>query len=222
MQDEMLLVDFKNAQAWNEWVQTKEWQDFMQKTEKGGVFRCLHHEACTNSLRGLRGPIGAIMAVIDSFNSVQIWEESLFKISKVQKDILQDDESVWYGFKRRRDHTVRLLHTLHTAYFLTLKAGSQACPERNVATEQREREKEWEWSSLGNSSSGPVDPARHHPLPALGVRSTRPGLGARGLAMRGAWHFPPCGSVTTTDPGSSITALTICLAASKSAALLAY
>ncbi|QSS58462.1 hypothetical protein I7I51_07888 [Histoplasma capsulatum] len=112
------------------------------------------------------------MALIDSFNSVQ-------------KDILQDDESVWYGIKRRCDHTVRLLQTLHTAYFLTLKAGSQACPERNVATEQREREKEWEWSSsLGNCSSDPVDPARHHPLPALGVRSTRPGLGARGLAMR--------------------------------------
>lgn len=78
MQDEMLLVDFKNAQAWNEWVQTKEWQDFMQKTEKGGVFRCLHHEACTNSLRGLRGPIGAIMAVIDSFNSGMLEKKNTF------------------------------------------------------------------------------------------------------------------------------------------------
>ncbi|OJD13808.1 hypothetical protein AJ78_05765 [Emergomyces pasteurianus Ep9510] len=62
MHDTMLLVNFKNKQAWKEWVQTKEWQDFMQKTEKEGVFRRLPHVTCANSLKGLRNPLEVLMA----------------------------------------------------------------------------------------------------------------------------------------------------------------
>ncbi|KLJ13133.1 hypothetical protein EMPG_11916 [Blastomyces silverae] len=62
MHDTLLLVNFKNKQAWQEWIQTKEWQDFMQKTEREGVFRRLPHVTCANSLKGLRNPLEVLMA----------------------------------------------------------------------------------------------------------------------------------------------------------------
>ncbi|KKZ63685.1 hypothetical protein EMCG_01992 [[Emmonsia] crescens] len=62
MHDTMLLVNFKNKQAWKEWIQTKEWQNFMQKTEKEAVFRRLPHVTCANSLKGLRNPVEVLMA----------------------------------------------------------------------------------------------------------------------------------------------------------------
>ncbi|EEH32981.2 hypothetical protein PAAG_04034 [Paracoccidioides lutzii Pb01] len=62
MHDTLLLVNFKSKQAWREWVQTKEWQEFMQRTEKEAVFRRLPHVTCANSLKGLRNPIEVLMA----------------------------------------------------------------------------------------------------------------------------------------------------------------
>ncbi|PGH12301.1 hypothetical protein AJ79_04367 [Helicocarpus griseus UAMH5409] len=62
MHDTMLLVNFQNKQAWREWIQTKEWQEFMQKTEKEAVFRRIPHVRCANSLKGLRSPLEVLMA----------------------------------------------------------------------------------------------------------------------------------------------------------------
>ncbi|PGH09990.1 hypothetical protein GX51_00256 [Blastomyces parvus] len=62
MHDTLLLANFKNKEAWREWIQTKEWQDFMQKTEREGVFRRLPHVTCANSLKGLRNPLEVLMA----------------------------------------------------------------------------------------------------------------------------------------------------------------
>ncbi|KAL2219998.1 hypothetical protein M432DRAFT_291625 [Thermoascus aurantiacus ATCC 26904] len=57
MHDVLLLASFKNKWAWKQWIQTKEWQQFMQKTEKEGVFRKMPHVRCASSLKGLRDPI---------------------------------------------------------------------------------------------------------------------------------------------------------------------
>ncbi|KAL2010269.1 hypothetical protein VTN00DRAFT_6076 [Thermoascus crustaceus] len=60
MHDILLLASFKNKWAWEQWIQTKEWQRFMQQTEKEGVFRRIPHVRCASSLKGLRDPIDVL------------------------------------------------------------------------------------------------------------------------------------------------------------------
>ncbi|KAK2796504.1 hypothetical protein FQN50_009517 [Emmonsiellopsis sp. PD_5] len=62
MHDTLLLVNFQNKQAWRQWIQTKEWQEFMQRTERELVFRRLPHVRCANSLKGLRDPLEVLLA----------------------------------------------------------------------------------------------------------------------------------------------------------------
>ena len=62
MHDTLLLVNFKNKWAWEQWIQTKEWQSFMKKTETEGVFRRMPHVRCASSLRGLRDPVDVLLS----------------------------------------------------------------------------------------------------------------------------------------------------------------
>ncbi len=55
--DTMLLVKFRSKRAREEWIETKEWREFMQQTEAEDVFRRIPHVRCARSLRGLRDPI---------------------------------------------------------------------------------------------------------------------------------------------------------------------
>lgn len=56
MHDTMLLAKFPHKRAWEQWVMTKEWQRFMEKTEREQVFRRVPHVRCASSLRGLSDP----------------------------------------------------------------------------------------------------------------------------------------------------------------------
>ncbi|EXJ93105.1 hypothetical protein A1O3_01661 [Capronia epimyces CBS 606.96] len=60
--DTVLLVKFRNKGAREEWIMTKEWQDFMQKTEGEQVFRRIPHVRCASSVRGLMDPIDILTA----------------------------------------------------------------------------------------------------------------------------------------------------------------
>jgi hypothetical protein len=62
MHDTLLLASFKNKWAWEQWIQTSEWQEFMKKTEDQGVFRRIPHVRCANSLKGLRSPLEILRA----------------------------------------------------------------------------------------------------------------------------------------------------------------
>jgi hypothetical protein len=62
MHDTLLFASFKSKRAWENWIQTPEWQQFMQSTEKEGVFRRIPHVACAHSLKGLRNPLEVLMA----------------------------------------------------------------------------------------------------------------------------------------------------------------
>lgn len=53
MHDTMLLVGFLHKRACEQWTTTKEWQRFMEKTERERVFRREPHVRCASSLRGL-------------------------------------------------------------------------------------------------------------------------------------------------------------------------
>ena len=55
--DTMLLVRFRSKKAREEWIETREWQDFMKQTEAEGIFRRIPHIRCARSLKGLRDPI---------------------------------------------------------------------------------------------------------------------------------------------------------------------
>jgi hypothetical protein len=55
--DTMLLVKFRSKRAREEWIATREWREFMEGTEREGVFRRLPHVRCAGSLRGLGDPM---------------------------------------------------------------------------------------------------------------------------------------------------------------------
>ena len=57
MHDTMLLMKFRSKRARQEWIATKEWMEFMEKTESEGVFRRIPHVRCAGSLRGLSDPM---------------------------------------------------------------------------------------------------------------------------------------------------------------------
>jgi len=60
--DTMLLMKFRDKRAREEWIATKEWQEFMQKTEAEKVFRRMPHVRCASSVRGLMDPIDILTA----------------------------------------------------------------------------------------------------------------------------------------------------------------
>lgn len=62
MHDTMLLVKFRSKRAREEWIATPEWMEFMEKTDKEGVFRRIPHVRCARSLKGLRDPVEILMA----------------------------------------------------------------------------------------------------------------------------------------------------------------
>lgn len=62
MHDVLLLASFRNKTAWQKWIETPEWQRFMQKTENEAVFRRMPHVRCAHSLKGLRNTLEILMA----------------------------------------------------------------------------------------------------------------------------------------------------------------
>ena len=56
MHDTVAIMKFRSKRAWKEWIATPEWVDFMEKTERDGVFRRMPHVRCANSLKGLSDP----------------------------------------------------------------------------------------------------------------------------------------------------------------------
>jgi hypothetical protein len=60
--DTMLLVKFRSKRAREEWIETREWREFMQQTETEDVFRRIPHIRCAKSLKGLRDPIEILSA----------------------------------------------------------------------------------------------------------------------------------------------------------------
>lgn len=60
--DTMLLVKFRSTKAAEEWIETREWMEFIQQTEAENVFRRIPHVRCARSLKGLRDPIEILSA----------------------------------------------------------------------------------------------------------------------------------------------------------------
>ena len=58
--DTLLLMKFRSKHAREEWIRTKEWVEFMEKTEDEGVFRRIPHVRCAGSLRGLSDPMDVL------------------------------------------------------------------------------------------------------------------------------------------------------------------
>lgn len=54
--DTVVIMKFRDKRARQEWIATKEWQEFMQKTEGQEVFRRMPHVRCASSVRGLMDP----------------------------------------------------------------------------------------------------------------------------------------------------------------------
>lgn len=62
MHDVLLLASFKDKTAWQKWIETPEWQRFMQRTENEAVFRRIPHVRCAHSHKGLRNTLEVLMA----------------------------------------------------------------------------------------------------------------------------------------------------------------
>jgi hypothetical protein len=60
--DTVLIMKFRDKRARQEWIATKEWQEFMQRTEGGEVFRRMPHVRCASSVKGLMDPIDILTA----------------------------------------------------------------------------------------------------------------------------------------------------------------
>ncbi|KAK4939232.1 hypothetical protein LTR10_020428 [Elasticomyces elasticus] len=60
--DSVMTIKFRDRRAREEWIATKEWQDFMAKTEGEQVFRQMPHVRCASSMRGLMDPIDMLTA----------------------------------------------------------------------------------------------------------------------------------------------------------------
>jgi len=62
LHDTMLLMKFRNRRARQEFVATKEWQEFYNGAESQQVFRRMPHVRCASNLRGLMDPIDILTA----------------------------------------------------------------------------------------------------------------------------------------------------------------
>jgi hypothetical protein len=60
--DTVMLMKFRDKRAREEWIATKEWQEFMQNTEGQQVFRRMPHVRCASSVRGLMDPMDILTA----------------------------------------------------------------------------------------------------------------------------------------------------------------
>ncbi|KIX98208.1 uncharacterized protein Z520_06288 [Fonsecaea multimorphosa CBS 102226] len=60
--DSVMIMKFRDKRARQEWIATKEWQDFMRETEGQQVFRRMPHVRCASSLRGLMDPMDILTA----------------------------------------------------------------------------------------------------------------------------------------------------------------
>ncbi|OAP61094.1 hypothetical protein AYL99_03295 [Fonsecaea erecta] len=60
--DTVMIMKFRDKRAREEWIATKEWQDFMRETEGQQVFRRMPHVRCASSLRGLMDPMDILTA----------------------------------------------------------------------------------------------------------------------------------------------------------------
>lgn len=60
--DTVLLMQFRTKRSREEWIATKEWQEFMEKTESEQVFRRMPHVRCARSIRGLMDPVDILTA----------------------------------------------------------------------------------------------------------------------------------------------------------------
>lgn len=60
--DTVMLMKFRDKRAREEWIVTKEWQEFMANTNGQDVFRRMPHVRCASSLRGLMDPMDSLTA----------------------------------------------------------------------------------------------------------------------------------------------------------------
>jgi hypothetical protein len=60
--DTVMFMKFRDKGAREEWIATKEWQDFMRSTEAEPVFRRIPHVRCASSMKGLMDPIDMLTA----------------------------------------------------------------------------------------------------------------------------------------------------------------
>ncbi|KIW97152.1 uncharacterized protein Z519_02544 [Cladophialophora bantiana CBS 173.52] len=60
--DTVMIMEFRDKRARQEWIATKEWQEFMRETEGQQVFRRMPHVRCASSIRGLMDPMDILTA----------------------------------------------------------------------------------------------------------------------------------------------------------------
>lgn len=60
--DTMLLVKFRSKRAQEEWIETREWREFIQQTAAEDVFRRIPHVRCARSQKGLSDPFDILSA----------------------------------------------------------------------------------------------------------------------------------------------------------------
>lgn len=59
--DTVLMVKFRDRRAREDWVATKEWQDFMRSADSDpSMFRRMPHVRCASSVKGLMDPIDVL------------------------------------------------------------------------------------------------------------------------------------------------------------------
>ncbi|KIV91373.1 hypothetical protein PV10_05918 [Exophiala mesophila] len=60
--DTIMMIKFRDKRAREDWIATKEWQEFVQSTDSERVFRRMPHVRCASSLRGLMDPVDSLLA----------------------------------------------------------------------------------------------------------------------------------------------------------------
>jgi hypothetical protein len=60
--DTVMMMKFRDKRARDEWIVTKEWQEFMRRTDGEQVFRRMPHVRCASSIKGLMSPIDSLTA----------------------------------------------------------------------------------------------------------------------------------------------------------------
>jgi hypothetical protein len=59
--DTVLMMKFRDKRAREEWIATREWQDFMKKSNADpSLFRRMPHVRCASSAKGLMDPIDVL------------------------------------------------------------------------------------------------------------------------------------------------------------------
>ncbi|KEF61133.1 uncharacterized protein A1O9_02698 [Exophiala aquamarina CBS 119918] len=58
--DTVMMMKFRDKRAREEWIVTKEWQEFMTNTNGQDVFRRMPHVRCASSVKGLMDPMDSL------------------------------------------------------------------------------------------------------------------------------------------------------------------